>query len=138
PGDIYTSPDVGSVYTLLYSNGGVSGQITYQGQALAEGDMLTLADGNLYQISYQANGGQGVTLTRIDNPAPPPTPGAAPQGSTLDVAGAAGDDVVRLERGGSALRVYANFLPGGVPSQTLPAADVRAIREAERSETHAC
>jgi hypothetical protein len=35
---------------------------------------------------------------------------------------------VRLERDGSALRVYANFPAGGVSSQTFPAADVRAVR----------
>jgi hypothetical protein len=67
PGDIYSSSVVGSVYTLLHSSAGVSGLISYNGRALAEGATLVLADGNRYQISYKANGGQDVTLTRIAN-----------------------------------------------------------------------
>jgi hypothetical protein len=64
PGDVFSSPNVGDVYTLL-STGGVSGQVTYQGQALAEGATLTLADGHDYRISYKSNGGHDVTLTRV-------------------------------------------------------------------------
>ena len=56
---------MGNGYTLLHSSGGVKGQISYNGQALAEGTTLILSDGNRYQISYKANGGQDVTLTRI-------------------------------------------------------------------------
>src|SRR5262249_21360523 len=48
PGDVYSAPAVGDVYTLLRSSGGVSGQISYQGQPLAEGATLTLADGHRY------------------------------------------------------------------------------------------
>jgi hypothetical protein len=54
---------------MLHSGGGVSGQISYKGQTLAEGATLVLADGNHYRISYKANGGKDVTLTRIANPA---------------------------------------------------------------------
>src|SRR5262249_23769865 len=71
---VYSSGIVGSVYTLLSAGGGVSGQISYQGQALAEGATLTLADGNHYRVSYQGDGGQDVTLTRIANPAPVAVP----------------------------------------------------------------
>ena len=63
PGNIHSSSVVGSVYTLLQSSGGVSGQISYNGQPLAEGAPLVLADGNRYQISYRAGGGQDITLT---------------------------------------------------------------------------
>src|SRR5262249_59263588 len=65
PGDVYSAPQVGDVYTLLSSGGGVSGLISYQGQPQAEGATLTLADGHRYRISYRGNGGQDVTLTRI-------------------------------------------------------------------------
>src|SRR5262249_33488954 len=66
PGDVFSSPKVGDVFTLLGSGAGVSGQISYQGQVLAEGDTLTLADGHRYQISYQGGkAGHNVTLTRI-------------------------------------------------------------------------
>jgi sugar lactone lactonase YvrE len=78
PGDVFSTPQVGDVYTLLSSGGGVSGQLTYQGQPLAEGATLTLADGNPYQISYQGGtDGHDVTLTRLADPAavPPPSPG---------------------------------------------------------------
>src|SRR5262249_26373092 len=73
------SGSVGSVYTLLSAGGGVSGQISFQGQALAEGATLTLVDGNHYRGSYQGDGGKDVTLTRIANPAPVavPSPQAA-------------------------------------------------------------
>jgi hypothetical protein len=76
-GDVYTAQKVGAVYTLLHSGGGVSGQISYAGQALAEGDTLTLDDGHRYQISYQGGtSGHDVTLTRLADPtiAPPPPP----------------------------------------------------------------
>src|SRR5262249_23952943 len=53
PGDVFSSPQVGAVFTLLSSGGRVSGQITYQGQALTEGATLTLADGHRYLISYK-------------------------------------------------------------------------------------
>jgi hypothetical protein len=84
PVDVFSSPNVGSVYTLLRTDGGVSGTATYKGQPLAEGATLTLADGHLYRISYQANGGQDVTLTRIANltSVPPPIP---PVGSPTTV-----------------------------------------------------
>src|SRR5262249_52446482 len=36
-GDVFSAAQVGAVYTLLHSSGGVSGQLTYRGQALAEG-----------------------------------------------------------------------------------------------------
>ena len=67
PGNIHSSSVVGSVYTLLHSSDGIKGQISYNGQPLAEGATLVLADGNRYQISYKANGGKDVTLTRIAN-----------------------------------------------------------------------
>ena len=66
PGDVFSSAVVGSVFTLLHTNGGVSGQVTYQGQPLAEGATLTLADGHRYQISYQGGANHhDVTLTRV-------------------------------------------------------------------------
>ncbi len=76
PGDVFSSSTVGEVNTLLHT-GGVSGQITYNARALSEGAPLLLADGNLYRISYQGNGGQDVTLRRVENltstPGPLPT-----------------------------------------------------------------
>src|SRR5262249_4397939 len=76
------SGSVGGVNTLLSAGGGVSGQISYQGQALAEGATLTLADGSHYRVSYQGDGGKDVTLTRVANPAPVavPSPQAANPG----------------------------------------------------------
>jgi hypothetical protein len=72
PPDVFSAPQVGDVYTLL-SSGGVIGQITYQGHALAEGATLTLADGHRYQISYKGGkSGHDVTLTRIADPASVP------------------------------------------------------------------
>ena len=65
PGDIYSSSVVGSVYTIAHSNVGVGGEIIYHDRSLPEGAILTLADGNRYQISYKGDGGQDVTLTRI-------------------------------------------------------------------------
>jgi hypothetical protein len=83
PGNLTSLKVVGSVYTLLHS-GGVSGQVSYQGQALAEGATLVLADGNHYQISYKANGGKDVTLTRIANPAPKSVTPPAQDRTVLD------------------------------------------------------
>ena len=65
PGDVFSAAKVGDSFTLLHTGGGVTGQITYNGSALAEDATLTLADGNHYRIDYTANGGQDVTLTRI-------------------------------------------------------------------------
>jgi hypothetical protein len=75
PPDVFSAPQVGDVYTLLSSDAGISGQVTYQGDALAEGATLTLADGHRYQISYKGGkSGHDVTLTRIADPASvPPT-----------------------------------------------------------------
>jgi hypothetical protein len=88
PGNVFSASKVGAVYTLLSSGGPVSGQITYQGKALAEGAPLTLADGNRYQVSYRGGkAGHDVTLTRIANPA---TPGVAPAGGTPVVTGGGG------------------------------------------------
>jgi hypothetical protein len=83
PGDVFSSKVVGSVDTLLSSGGvSVSAPIYYQGQPLKEGDQLTLADGNRYQISYRGgSSGQDVTLTRKANSAPPvPPPGTSTVG----------------------------------------------------------
>src|SRR5262249_54813372 len=134
PADVFSAPKVGDVYTLLHSSGGVSGQITYQGQALPEGATLTLADGHRYRISYRGNGGQDVTLTRVK---PAPRPGAALVGRTLVITGGAGRDVVRLARHGSALRVYASFLPAGGPFLTLPPAAARGGRPPLRARHRA-
>src|SRR5262249_24104058 len=66
PGDVFSAVAVGDAYTLLSSSGAVSGQVTYPGRALAEGDTLPLADGHRYRISYRGGtGGHDVTLTRI-------------------------------------------------------------------------
>jgi hypothetical protein len=51
---------VGDTYTLIQTTAGVQG--TFQG--LAEGATITIG-GKVYQISYAANGGKAVTLTRI-------------------------------------------------------------------------
>jgi hypothetical protein len=70
PGNVFSAPQVGDVSTLLGS-GGVSGRVTYQGQALQEGATLTLGDGQPYRISYQAGTtGHDVTLTRLADPSP--------------------------------------------------------------------
>ena len=142
PGDIFSSANVGGVFTLLTSGGGVSGQINYEGHALAEGATLTLADGNHYQISYRGNGGQDVTLTRIANltlppgpPSPlPPSPRPAPPaagvslvGRTLVVNGGAGNDVVKVMPHGGTLRVYASFLPAGVKFLAFRRASVKDV-----------
>jgi hypothetical protein len=75
PGNVFSAPQLGAVFTLLSSNGGVSGQVTYQGHALAEGATLTLADGHRYRISYQGGkAGHDVTLTRIADPTKPHGP----------------------------------------------------------------
>ena len=80
PGDVFSAANVGDSFTLLHTGGGVTGQITYNGLALAQDATLTLADGNHYRIDYTANGGQDVTLTRIASltltPPVPPSPGA--------------------------------------------------------------
>ena len=147
PGDIFSSANVGGVFTLLTSGGGVSGQINYEGHALAERATLTLADGNHYQISYRGNGGQDVTLTRIANltlppgppsplpPSPlPPSPRPAPPsagvslvGRTLVVNGGAGDDVIKVMPHGRILRVYASFLPAGVKFLAFRRASVKDV-----------
>jgi hypothetical protein len=70
PGNVFSAPQVSGVSTLLGS-GGVSGRVTYQGQALQEGATLTLADGHPYRISYQGGTtGHDVTLTRLADPSP--------------------------------------------------------------------
>jgi hypothetical protein len=64
--NVFSAPHVGDVFTLLSSGGGVSGELTYKGRTLAEGDTLKLADGHRYQISYHGGpSGHDVTLTRI-------------------------------------------------------------------------
>jgi hypothetical protein len=100
---------VGTVYTLLSSGGRVSGQVTYQGHALAEGATLTLADGHRYQISYQGGkSGHDVTLTRLAGLASAPPP-VAPGGTTTVPAAPTAITPV------GALTVYAfGFGPGGV------------------------
>ena len=79
PGDVFSAAKVGDSFTLLHTGGGVTGQVTYNGGALAEDGTLTLADGNHYRIDYTANGGVDVTLTRIASltlpPPVPPSPG---------------------------------------------------------------
>jgi hypothetical protein len=79
PGDVFSAAKVGDSFTLLHTGGGVTGQVTYNGSALAEDGTLTLADGNHYRIDYTANGGVDVTLTRIASltlpPPVPPSPG---------------------------------------------------------------
>jgi hypothetical protein len=139
PGDVFSAAKVGDSFTLLHTDGGATGQISYNGHALAEDATVTLADGNHYRIDYKANGGQGVTLTRVPSltlpppvhpsPGPEPEPGpgsgsgsgsatsppagVALAGTKLVITGSAGDDVVRLKPHGKMLRVYANFLPAG-------------------------
>ncbi len=130
------------VFTLLTSGGGVSGQINYEGHALAEGATLNLADGNHYQISYRGNGGHDVILTRIPNltlppgpPSPrPPSPRPAPPaagvslvGRTLVVNGGAGNDVVKVMPHRRTLRVYASFLPAGVKFLAFRRASVKDV-----------
>jgi hypothetical protein len=123
PGDVFSAAKVGDGFTLLHASGGVTGQITYNGRALAQDATLTLADGNHYRIDYTANSGHDVTLTRVASPTTPspgpepepgPPAGVALVGRTLVITGSAGDDVVRLMRHGKTLRVYASFLPAGV------------------------
>ena len=76
PGDVFSAANVGDSFTLLHTGGGVTGQVAYNGSALAEDGTLTLADGNHYRIDYTANGGQDVTLTRIASlTLTPPSPG---------------------------------------------------------------
>jgi hypothetical protein len=55
-------------------------------------------------------------------------PGAALVGSTLVITGSPGDDAVRLVPQGGTLRVYANFLPAGVPFLAFRAAAVKDVR----------
>jgi hypothetical protein len=52
--------DIGSVFTLIHTTGAVSGQ--FPGQP--EGSIISL-DGIRYRISYLANAGTDVTLTRV-------------------------------------------------------------------------
>src|SRR5262249_52960848 len=120
PGDVFSAAKVGDSFTLLHTDGGVTGQISYNGHALAEDGTFTLADGNHYRIDYKANGGDDVTLTRVTSltlpppvhpsPGPEPEPGSGsgagsttppPAGVTLAgtklvITGSAGDDVVKL------------------------------------------
>jgi sugar lactone lactonase YvrE len=134
PGNVFSASNVGDSFTVLHAGGGVTGQISYNGRALAQDATFTLADGNHYRIDYTANGGDDVTLTRVASltlrtpahPSPdpgtgsrtgstPPAAGVALEWSTLVITGSAGDDVVRLTLHGKMLRVYANFLPAGAP-----------------------
>jgi sugar lactone lactonase YvrE len=110
PGDVFSASKVGAVSTLLSGGGRISGQITYQGQALAEGATLTLADGHHYQISYQGGtSGHDVTLTRLadlTSVPPPSSPGGAPPTITA---------VPTAITAVGPLTVYAfGFGPGGV------------------------
>lgn len=136
PGDIFSAANVGESYTLLRSGGGVSGQITYDGRALAEGATLTLADGKHYRISYKGNGGQDVTLTRIASLTSPPPPSPRPVlpaasvslvGTTLVIIGSETSDVIKLIPNGRTLRVYASFLPAGVDFLSFRRAAVRRV-----------
>ena len=111
---------VGSVYTLLHSSGGVNGQISYNGRALPEGATLILADGNRYQISYKAGGGQDVTLTRIGSVA-----GAKVLGQTIQAgraagigfwADAAGQALIRSFNGGPTSPALADWLAATLPN----------------------
>ena len=93
PGDVFSAQRWATVSRCCTRGGGVTGQITYNGQSLAEDATLTLADGNHYRIDYSANGGQDVTLTRIASltlpspvqpspgPPPEPAPGSPPPAS---------------------------------------------------------
>src|SRR5262249_6757301 len=74
------------------------------------------------------SGGANEALTGIADPAPRPGPGVAGVGGTLVITGSAGDDIVRLARRGGALRVYASFLPAGVPFLAFRAAAVKDVR----------
>jgi hypothetical protein len=51
---------IGDTYTLIQTTDGVEG--TFKG--LAEGATITVG-GKVYKISYAANGGKNVTLTRV-------------------------------------------------------------------------
>ena len=120
PGNIDSSSVVGSVYTLLHSSGGVSGQISYNGRALAQGATLVLADGNRYQISYKAGGGQDVTLTRIATVAGAKVLGqpirdgqAAAIGFWADAAGQA---LIRSFNGGPTSAALADWLAATLPN----------------------
>ena len=79
PGDVFSATNVGDSFTVLHAGLGVTGQLSYNGNPLAQNATLTLADGKRYRIDYSANGGEDVTLTRIASltlPRPvPPSPG---------------------------------------------------------------
>ena len=121
PGNIHSSSVVGSVYTLLHSSDGIKGQISYNGQPLADGATLVLADGNRYQISYKANGGHDVTLTRIANV---PAQGTGsddpgwPSRCTRLLGGRRRPCVIRRFNGGPTSQ-RAGELAGGNPPQPL-------------------
>jgi hypothetical protein len=51
---------IGDTYTLIQTTAGVHGEFA----GLAEGATITVG-GKVYRISYAANGGKNVTLTRI-------------------------------------------------------------------------
>src|SRR5207253_9390964 len=55
---------LGTIYTIVHTTAGVTGQF----RGLGEGALVILS-GNRYQISYKANGGKDVILTRVVNPA---------------------------------------------------------------------
>ena len=120
PGNIDSSSVVGSVYTLVHSSGGVSGQISYNGRALAEGATLVLADGNRYQISYKAGGGQDVTLTRIATVAGAKVLGQPiREGQSVGIgfwADAAGQALIRSFNGGPTSPALADWLAATLPN----------------------
>jgi sugar lactone lactonase YvrE len=149
PDNIFSAPQVGDSYTILHS-GGVTGEISFSGRALAEGNSITLADGFRYRISYVGNDGHDVTLTRVaslestgpntgqtgktsGSPGgdtqsnPGPAPAVTLVGKTLYITGSPGSDNITLIRHGEKLRVYASFLPAGIPFLAFKLSDVGKV-----------
>src|SRR5262249_13175643 len=99
-----------------------------------------LTPGTLYYFRVVASGPGGtvaaplrafVTASGVGHrPPPTPQPGVALVGSTLVITGSPGDDVVRVTRQGGSLRVYASFLPPGVPFLAFRLSAVKDVRMA--------